>query len=64
MLFMLAMTGWAISDMLIDFARTPGKTHLLIVTILMLALEIWIVLEAVVLIVRRPTHPASEALGT
>ena len=64
MLFMLAMTGWAIADMIAGFAHAPGKLHLLVVTILMLALEIWIVLEAVVLIVRRPTHPASEALGT
>ncbi len=46
MAFMLAMTGWAITDMILGFAGADGKTHLLVISILMLALEIWIVLEA------------------
>jgi carbon starvation protein len=63
MIFMLIMTGWAISDMLIGFALTPGKTHLLTISFLMLALEIWIVLEAVILITRHRTTLEDQPLA-
>ncbi len=46
MVFMLAMTGWAITDMILAYAGDASKTHLLVISILMLALEIWIVIEA------------------
>ena len=46
MVFMLAMTGWAITDMILAYAGDASKTHLLVISILMLALEIWIVVEA------------------
>lgn len=52
MVFMLAMTGWAITELVIGFSQN-GKTHLLVISLLMLALEIWIVVEAGVLIARR-----------
>jgi carbon starvation protein len=50
MLFMLAMTGWAIADMIAQFLRPldtggPVKWHLVVVSGLMLALEVWIVVE-------------------
>ena len=50
MVFMLAMTGWAIVSLVSQFARAEGKAHLLAVGIAMLALEVWIVVEAVVLV--------------
>jgi len=52
MVFMLAMTGWAIALLAKGFADAPGKTHLLVVSLLMLGLEVWIVFEAAVLLVR------------
>lgn len=50
MVFMLAMTGWAIVELTRQFLRPldagdPVKWHLVVVSILMLALEIWIVVE-------------------
>lgn len=51
MVFMLAMTGWAIVSLVSQFAQAEGKAHLLAVGIAMLALEVWIVAEAVVLVV-------------
>lgn len=60
MVFMLAMTGWAIADMTRQFAGVDGKQHLLAVSVAMLLLEIWIIAEAVVLVVRgidrEPAH--------
>jgi carbon starvation protein len=50
MVFMLAMTGWAIAEMVRQFAGQEGKVHLLILSVLMLAFEVWIVVEAVVLL--------------
>jgi carbon starvation protein len=50
MVFMLAMTGWAIAEMVRQFAGQEGKLHLLVVSVLMLAFEVWIVVEAVVLL--------------
>lgn len=52
MLFMLAMTGWAIVSLVTQFAQAEGKAHLLAVGLAMLALEVWIVAEAVVLVGR------------
>jgi len=58
MVFMLAMTGWAIAELVVGFARAEGKAHLLAISVLMLALEIWIVIEAVILISRQQPAPA------
>lgn len=52
MVFMLAMTGWAIASLVQQFADAEGKVHLLIVGLAMLVLEVWIVVEAGVLLVR------------
>jgi len=52
MVFMLAMTGWAIASQVVGFARAEGKTHLLVVSGLMLVFEAWIVVEAVMLVAR------------
>jgi len=63
MVFMLAMTGWAIAELIAGFAHSEGKAHLLIVSILMLAMEVWIVIEAGVLMARhrRPTGAPAPA---
>jgi len=58
MVFMLAMTGWAIAEMIRQFAAEGGKIHLLIVSVLMLAFEVWIVAEAVALVARGRAAPA------
>jgi len=61
MVFMLAMTGWAIVELISGFARAEGKTHLLAISILMLALEVWIVIEAVILVSRQRGRAALVA---
>lgn len=61
MVFMLAMTGWAIALMIDQFRGGEGEVHLLILSLLMLALEVWIVIEAAALVVRtRRSLPAAE----
>ena len=57
MVFMLAMTGWAIASQVVGFAQAEGKLHLLIVSSLMLVFEVWIVVEALVLLVKWRTKP-------
>lgn len=47
MCFMLGMTGWAIVDLAIGFARGEGQRHLAVIAVLMLALQVWIVIEGV-----------------
>ncbi|MCL4742442.1 MAG: carbon starvation protein A [Phycisphaerales bacterium] len=48
MVFMLAMTGWAIAELIgVFYAAGTAKLHLLVVSVLMLGLEVWIVIEAV-----------------
>ncbi|MFT5423822.1 MAG: carbon starvation protein [Phycisphaerales bacterium] len=49
MVFMLAMTGWAITLLLLGFAQADGWRNglLLSISVVMLLLEGWIVLEAV-----------------
>ncbi len=53
MCFMLAMTGWAIVGLVGQFAGAEGKLHLLIISVAMLVLEVWIVVEAGVLLFHR-----------
>ncbi|MDQ7014243.1 MAG: carbon starvation CstA family protein [Planctomycetota bacterium] len=53
MVFMLGMTGWAIVSLVGQFAAAEGKAHLLVIGVAMLILEVWIVAEAVMLVVRR-----------
>ena len=53
MVFMLAMTGWAIVELIRHFASGGDNTLLLVVSVLMLAMEVWIVIEAGVFIARR-----------
>ncbi len=50
MVFMLGMTGWAIVSLVGQFAGAEGKTHLLVIGVAMLILEVWIVAEAVMLV--------------
>jgi carbon starvation protein len=52
MVFMLVMTGWAIGELIAGFARAEGKALLLVISIVMLALELWITAEGVALILR------------
>lgn len=58
MVFMLIMTGWAITSMTTGFAgpvlegAERAKPHLLVLSALMLALEIWIVGEGLILLGR------------
>ena len=49
MTFMLAMTGWAITLLLLGFAQADGWRNglLLSISVVMLLLEGWIVLEAI-----------------
>lgn len=60
MAFMLAMTGWAITLQINGFAHADGKAHLLIISSLMLAMEIWIVVEGLA-VMARPRHGAPQA---
>ena len=60
MVFMLAMTGWAIVDLIGWFASDLGgdnptfaRVHLLAIAVVMLGFEIWIVIEAVLVLSRR-----------
>ena len=52
MVFMLAMTGWAIAELIRHFAAEGDKPLLLGVGVVMLAMEIWIVVEAAVFVAR------------
>ncbi len=60
MVFMLAMTGWAIVLLIGDFAADDTKIHLAVVSILMLAMEVWIVFEAAILFFRRRVQSGDE----
>lgn len=53
MIFMLAMTGWAITSMIPGFlgGDTP-RPHLVVISALMLGAEAWITVEGVILIAR------------
>jgi len=54
MVFMLVMTGWAIVLLIEGFSGEGGRRwHLLAVSLLMLALEVWIVVEAGILVLQR-----------
>jgi len=63
MVFMLAMTGWAIASLVRQFADAEGKLHLLIVGLAMLVLEVWIVVEAVALVWRARRVPTPGPVG-
>lgn len=59
MVFMLAMTGWAIVGLMQQFLRplatgNPVKWHLVAVAGLMLLLEVWIIIEGIRILARRP----------
>ena len=62
MVFMLAMTGWALAELTLGFAQTSCKTHLFIISILMLIFEIWIIFEAAALLIssKRKTQPPAS----
>ncbi len=53
MVFMLVMTGWAIFLLGVGFARQEGKLLLTAVSVMMFVFEIWIVIEAVVLVAQQ-----------
>jgi len=67
MVFMLVMTGWAIASMITGFAgpvldgADNGRPHLLVLSALMLALEIWIVGEGLLLLARLGKQSMPEA---
>jgi carbon starvation protein len=63
MLFMLAMTGWAIAGLIEQFAAGDGRKLLLGVSVAMLILEVWIVVEAGLLLVRRGGSLTPERAG-
>ncbi|MFI4897753.1 MAG: carbon starvation protein A, partial [Phycisphaerales bacterium JB059] len=52
MVFMLAMTGWAIAELIRHFAAEGDTPLLLVVGVVMLAMEVWIVVEATVFVAR------------
>jgi carbon starvation protein len=61
MIFMLLMTGWAIAELVATFTRSEGKLHLAVISTAMLVMELWIVAEAALLVLRpRPTRVAAE----
>lgn len=66
MIFMLAMTGWAIVGLLQQFLRPllsgdPVKWHLVVVAGLMLLLEVWIVIEGVRVLASRGARTPNVA---
>lgn len=59
MVFMLAMTGWAIIGLVMQFLSPlqtgdPVKWHLVIIGLLMLILELWIIIEGARILASRP----------
>ncbi len=51
MIFMLIVTGWAITSLVVQFLRplsdgNPVQWHLIVIGIIMLIFEVWIVIEA------------------
>ncbi len=64
MVFMLVMTGWAIGDMIMGFAGRSGQLHLLLISALMLGMEIWIVLEAGLFLLRGHERVQASRAGT
>lgn len=50
MVFMLAMTGWAIFELAQGFAQQKGKVLLTAVSVMMFVFEVWIVIEAGVML--------------
>ncbi len=56
MIFMLIMTGWAITDLARVFAGSPGKLHLFIISIAMLIMESWMIIEAVLVLLKTRKH--------
>lgn len=62
MVFMLAMTGWAIAELVRHFAPPEPNWPLLGVGVMMLAMEVWIVVEAARLMFRyEPLIDAARA---
>lgn len=53
MVFMLAMTGWAIAEQGMQFAQQKGKVLLTAVSVMMFVFEVWIVLEAAALVMKQ-----------
>lgn len=67
MVFMLAMTGWALVELIGRFRAEAGSLHLLVLAVMVLALEVWMVAEAVIVVKRegpswRRTAAAGEAV--
>jgi carbon starvation protein len=68
MIFMLAVTGWAIVELMHKFSggpdsESPGQPHLLAVAAAMLGLELWIVAEAGLLVWRRRQEACAGAFA-
>ena len=59
-LFMTVMTGWAMVVQLGDYYAT-GKVHLLVTASVILVLEIWMIIEAAIIL--RKGTAAAEAIG-
>jgi carbon starvation protein len=65
MIFMLAVTGWAIVELMHKFSggpdsESPGQPHLLAIAAAMLGLELWIVAEAGLLVWRRRQEACAD----
>jgi carbon starvation protein len=63
MLFMLIMTGWAMIHNLVTFYR-EGLLHLLIIGAIVVALEIWMIVEAFGVLVSARRAPALQEPGS
>ncbi|MBN1902956.1 carbon starvation protein A [Candidatus Sumerlaeota bacterium] len=49
MIFMIVMTGWAMIVNIRDFYGTPGQIHLFWIGLIVFALEIWMILETLMI---------------
>jgi len=58
MLFMIAMTGWAMVHNLERFHRRPGEHHLFWIGIVVFILEIWMIIETLIVFLK-PRPPAA-----
>ncbi len=64
MLFMMVMTGWAMVLNILGFYRAgTASLHLLIIGIIVMALEVWMVLEAFGILINLRRSPAPQQEG-
>ncbi len=61
--FMAVMTGWAMAIQLRQYAISPSSLHLLLVALIIAALELWMIIEAAVVLVRARGPAGGSAAG-